>query len=92
MDQLQVPEDSRLLLISIQLEESAMGVLFVVRHERAAMDGFLTRQDGLDWADAMRRSPDLLRFHLRDASEGRIPSSIDRADDAAATWINDAPR
>lgn len=77
VDQLRAPEGRRLLLVSVQLEESAMGVMSVatlvdqiidaIRHDPAAVDGFLTRLDGLDWSDEMRRSPDLLRFHLRDA-------------------------
>jgi hypothetical protein len=77
VDQLRVPEDRRLLFASIQLEESIMGpqsvgtlvdgVMASIRHDPAAVDGFLTKLDGLDWSDEMRRSPDLIRFHLRDA-------------------------
>lgn len=77
VDQLRVPDDRRLLLVSIQLEESAMGsqsvatlvdeVTEAIRHDPAAVDGFLTRLDGLNWSNEMRRSPDLVRFHVRDA-------------------------
>ncbi|MBI2741580.1 MAG: PD-(D/E)XK motif protein [Rhodospirillales bacterium] len=76
-DQLQTPDNRRLLLASIQLEESIMGsqsvatlvdgVMAAIRHDPAAIDDFLTKVDGLDWCDEMRRSPDLVRFHLRDA-------------------------
>jgi hypothetical protein len=77
VDQLRAPDDRRLLLASIQLEESVMGrqsvatlvdeVMEVIRHDPAAVDDFLTKLDGLDWSDEMRRSPELVRFHLRDA-------------------------
>lgn len=77
VDQLRAPHDRRLLLASIQLEESVMGaqsvatlvdgVMESIRHDPAAVDGFMTKLDGLDWSEEMRRSPDLVRFHLRDA-------------------------
>lgn len=77
IDQLSAPEDRRLVLASVQLEESVMGsqsvgtlvdsVLELIRHDPAAIDGFLTKLDGLDWSDDMRRSPELMRFHIRDA-------------------------
>ncbi|QKC97165.1 PD-(D/E)XK motif protein [Mesorhizobium sp. NZP2298] len=77
VDQLKAPDDRRLLLASIQLEESAMGtqsvatlidgVMAAIRQDPAAVDSFLTKLDGFDWSDEMRRSPDLVRFHLRDA-------------------------
>jgi hypothetical protein len=66
-----------LLLASIQLEESIMGsqsvatlvdgVMAEIRHDAAAMDDFLAKVDDLNWSDEMRRSPDLVRVHLRDA-------------------------
>ncbi|UVK55610.1 PD-(D/E)XK motif protein [Mesorhizobium sp. AR02] len=77
VDQLRAPENRRLLFASIQLEESVMGaqsvcslidgVMDAIRHDPAAVDGFLTKLDSLDWSDEMRRSPDLVRFHIRDA-------------------------
>jgi hypothetical protein len=42
-------------------------VTAAVRHDPAAIDSFLTKLDGLDWSDDMRRSSDLVRFHVRDA-------------------------
>lgn len=77
VDQLRAPEGRRLLLASVQLEESAMGAVSVatlvddvvaaVRHDPAALDAFLSRMDGLGWSDEMRRSRDLVRCHLREA-------------------------
>jgi hypothetical protein len=77
LDQLRTPEDQRLLLASVQLEESAMGaqsvvtlvdeVLETIRQAPAARDEFLAKMDALDWSDEMRRSPELVRFHLREA-------------------------
>lgn len=77
VDQLRSPEERRLMLASVQLEESAMGVMSVasladqlvetLRPDPAALDGFLLRLNGLDWSDEMRRSPDLVRCHLREA-------------------------
>lgn len=77
VDQLRAPEDRRLLFASVQLEESVMGVLSVanlidevtaaIRHDPAAVDDFLTKLDDLDWSEEMRRSPELVRFHLREA-------------------------
>jgi len=76
-DQLSAPSGRRLIFASVQIEESSAGsqslstmidsILDEIRRDRAAIDGFLTRLDGLDWSDEMRQSPDLLRFHLRDA-------------------------
>lgn len=77
VDQLLAPEGRRLLFASVQLEESAAGAQSLatlidaliddVRCDAAAVDGFLTRLNALNWIDDMRRSPELLRFHYRDA-------------------------
>lgn len=77
VDQLMVPEGRRLLFASLQLEESAAGVQSVatladaviddIRRDPAAVDGFMTRLHAMNWSDEMRRSPELVRFHLRDA-------------------------
>ena len=60
VDQLRAPDDRRLLFASIQLEESVMGVrsagtlidgvMEAIRHDSAAVDGFLTKLDGLGWS------------------------------------------
>lgn len=88
VDQLAVPDGRRLILASLQLEESSGGaqslvtivdaILDDIRRDRAAIDGFLTRLDGMDWSDEMRRSPDLLRFHLRDAQMFEVDDEFPR--------------
>ena len=77
VDQLRAPAGRRLLLASVQLEDSSQGEISVatlvdeitaaIRHDPAALDAFLLRMDGLSWSEEMRRSRDLLRCHLRDA-------------------------
>ncbi|RUV67632.1 MAG: PD-(D/E)XK motif protein [Mesorhizobium sp.] len=76
VDQLIAPQGRRLLFASVQLEESAAGaqslvtlidgVIDDIRRDAAAVDGFMTRLNALNWSDEMRRSPDLVRFHFRD--------------------------
>ncbi|ACG78837.1 hypothetical protein PHZ_c2428 [Phenylobacterium zucineum HLK1] len=88
VDQLRTPEDRRLMLASVQLEESAMGVVSVasladqlveaLRADPAALDGFLLRLSGLDWSEEMRRSPDLVRCHLRDAQIFEVDDDFPR--------------
>lgn len=77
VDQLAAPDDRRLLLASVQLEDSTAGaqslatlidtILGEIRSDGAALDAFLTALANLGWTDEMRRSPELLRFHVRDA-------------------------
>lgn len=77
VDQLTTPEGRRLLLASVQLEESVAGadslatlidaVLGTIRRDGAALDVFLTALSVLGWTDEMRRSPELIRFNVRDA-------------------------
>jgi hypothetical protein len=88
VDQLSAPPGRRLVLASVQLEESSAGsqspatlidsVLDEIRRDRAAIDGFLTRLDGLEWSDEMRRSPDLFRFHFRDAQLFEVDDEFPR--------------
>jgi hypothetical protein len=77
VDQLVAPEGCRLLFASVQLEESAAGaqslatlidaVIDDIRRDAAAVDGFMTRLNALNWSDEMRRASELVRFHFRDA-------------------------
>lgn len=77
VDQLTAPVGRRLLLASVQLEESVAGadslatlidaVLGAIRRDGAALDVFLTALSVLGWTDEMRRSPELIRFNVRDA-------------------------
>lgn len=88
VDQLTVPEGRRLIFASVQLEESSRGaqslatlvdaILEEIRRDPAAIDGFLTRLDGMDWSDEMRRSPDLLHFNFRDAQLFEVDEEFPR--------------
>jgi hypothetical protein len=88
VDQLAVPEGRRLIFASVQLEESSGGtqslatlvdsILDEVRRDRAVIDGFQTRLDGLDWSDEMRRSPELIHFNLRDAQLFEVDDEFPR--------------
>jgi hypothetical protein len=78
LDQLWVPHGRRLLLASVQIEESIGGsktladlideLIDIFRGDPAASDDFLLKLAQLDWDDEMRRSGELIRFHLRDAA------------------------
>jgi len=75
VDQLMVPEQRRLVLASVQVEESSAGAQSIatlvdaifdsIRLDGAARDAFQLKLDKLDWDDEMRQSPDLLRFNVR---------------------------
>ena len=77
VDQLVAPEGRVLLFASVQLEESAAGtrslatlidnVIDEIRHDAAAVDGFMMRLTALNWSEEMRRAPDLIRFDFWDA-------------------------
>ena len=77
VDQLIAPDGRRLLFASVQLEESTAGaqslatlideVIDDIRRDPVAVDGFMTRLNAVKWSDEMRRSSELIRFHLRDA-------------------------
>jgi hypothetical protein len=87
IDQLHVPAGRRLLLVSIQVEESLGGaetlatrldaVSRLLRDDPAALDLFLARMVGMGWSDEMRRSGNLVRLDLRRvavfAVEGAFP-------------------
>jgi hypothetical protein len=87
LDQLWAPDGDRLFLASVQLEETQGGHLTVaglideiidgIRQDAAAVDDFLSKLYRLDWDDEMRRSGELMRFNLRDATlyevDGEFP-------------------
>jgi hypothetical protein len=91
VDQLRVPAGRRLLFASVQLEASSGGteslaslidaILSDLAHDPAAVDAFLTKITGLDWSDEMRRSPELFRFHLRDAQIFEVDDEFPRLSD-----------
>lgn len=78
LDQLWRPEGGRLILVSVQLEQTIGGaatlatlideVLDFIRGDPAAVDDFLIKLSRLNWSDEMRRSGELMRFDLREAS------------------------
>lgn len=78
LDQLGTPEGRKLVIVSILLEESVAGaesvatkmdeVVDLIRANAEATDTFLAKMVQIGWSDEMRRSGQLLRFHLRDAN------------------------
>jgi hypothetical protein len=81
-------DGDRLLLASVQLEETQGGHLTVaalidgiidtIRTDSAAVDNFLLKLSRLDWDDEMRRSGELLRFNLRDAAVYDVDEAFPR--------------
>jgi len=75
LDQLHVPANKELLLISIQLEETAAGretlatqldaVIDELRGDAAELDTFMTKMVNIGWSDEIRTSGELMRFELR---------------------------
>lgn len=94
LDQLWVPPGRRLLLASVQIEESIGGAMTlavliddlveVFRADSAASDDFLSKLVQLEWDDEMRRSGELMRFHLRDAALYEVDQSFPRLPDGFA--------
>jgi hypothetical protein len=78
IDQLHAPPGVRLLVVSIQVEESASGqesiatridkITASLSGNSAAVDTFLTKLAQLGWSEEMRRSGELVRMNLRDAN------------------------
>ncbi len=91
LDQLRVPESRKLIVVSVLLEESAAGSLSVatqmdkvvelLRGDPATLDDFLTKAALYGWTDALRHSPDLLRFHLRTSGFFPVDESFPRLPD-----------
>ena len=78
LDQLRVPVGRRLLVVSVQVEKSIGGdetlathmdsITDLLRGDAAALDDFMAKMVKMGWSDEMRRSGELLRFSVRDAS------------------------
>lgn len=91
LDQLWAPPGRRLLLASVQVEESIGGaktladlideLTQVFRVDSAASDDFLAKLVQLEWDDEMRRSGELMRFHFRDAALYEVDESFPRLPD-----------
>ncbi len=77
LDQLHVPPGKELLLVSIQLEDTAAGretlatqldaVIDQLRSDAAALDSFMAKMVNVGWSDEIRTSGELMRFELRDS-------------------------
>lgn len=75
MDQLRVPLGRRLIVVSVLVEESAAGAETVasrmdtitdrLRSDPEASDLFQAKMVQVGWSEDLRRSGELLRFHLR---------------------------
>ena len=91
LDQLRVPDGCKLLLVSIQLEQSVGGaetlaslidnVINLIRSDGASTDTFMTKLVNLGWSEEMRDSGELLRFHVRDASVYVVDEEFPRLPD-----------
>lgn len=78
LDQLRVPPGRHMAVISIQLEETIGGeetlatqideIVNMLRGDAAALDSFMEKLVGLNWSDEMRRSGELMKFSVRDAT------------------------
>ena len=88
LDQLWSAEGDRLFVASVQLEETQGGHLTVaalidviidaIRTDSAAIDDFKLKLFLLDWDDEMRRSGELMRFNLRDATLHEVDAAFPR--------------
>jgi hypothetical protein len=88
LDQLWTADGDRLFVASVQLEETQGGHLTVaslidviidaIRTDSAAVDDFKLKLFLLDWDDEMRRSGELMRFNLRDATLHEVDAAFPR--------------
>jgi hypothetical protein len=88
LDQLWAAENDSLFLASVLLEETQGGHLTLptlidgvteaIHGDSAAVDDFLIKLFHLDWDDEMRRSGELMRFNLRDATLYEVDGAFPR--------------
>lgn len=88
IDQLNAPAGRKLILVSVSLEESVAGtesvatkmdeVIDLIRSDSAASDAFMAKMAQIGWSDELRRSGELLRFHLRDAQIYEVNEAFPR--------------
>lgn len=91
LDQLRVPPDRKLVVVSIQVEETIGGdetvatavdsVLTLIRSDPAFADDFMTKLVTLGWTDDMRRSGELIRMSVRDAAVFEVDDTFPRIPD-----------
>lgn len=88
LDQLWTADGDRLFLASVQLEETQGGhltlatlidaIIAAIGGDSAAVDDFLIKLFHLDWDEEMRRSGELMRFNLRDATLHEVNDAFPR--------------
>lgn len=91
LDQLRIPNGRRLLLVSVQLEESIGGcetlatqvdaTIELLRSDLAALDTFMTKLTSLGWSEEVRSSGELLHFNLRGAEVFAVDDEFPRLPD-----------
>lgn len=91
LDQLRPPVGGRLLLVSIQLEQSVGGtqtlatrmdgIIELLRGDLAALDHFMAKMVNMGWSEEMRDSGELLRFDLHSAFIYEVDDEFPRLPD-----------
>lgn len=91
LDQLRKPEGKRLLLVSVQVEQSRAGketladmidsVLELLRDDLAASNEVMASLYRAGWTDDMRRTGELIRLNLRDALVFEVRDGFPRLPD-----------
>jgi hypothetical protein len=94
LDQLHTPAGRRLLIVSILLEESIAGaesvatkmddIIELIRNDAYASDAFLAKMVQVGWSEELRRSGQLLRFHIREAHIYEVDDNFPRLPPTAA--------
>lgn len=91
LDQLRVSIGRRLLVVSIQVEQSGGGsetlatqfdaVVDSLRPHPAALDDFMAKMASMNWSEEMRNSGELLRFNLGDTFVYEVDADFPRLPD-----------
>lgn len=88
IDQLNAPAGRCLVVVSVLLEESIAGtesiatkmdsVIDFIRSDAEASDLFMAKMVQIGWSDELRRTGQLLHFHIRDAQIYEVNSTFPR--------------
>ena len=88
IDQLNTPAGRSLFVVSVLLEESIAGtesiatkmesVIDLIRSDAEASDLFMAKMIQIGWSDELRRTGQLLHFHIRDAQIYEVNSTFPR--------------
>jgi hypothetical protein len=91
LDQLRTPAGCRLLLVSLQLEQSVGGneslatridsIIDLLRSDAGALDNFITKIVNMGWSDEIRNSGEMLRFFIREAFVYMVDEDFPRLPD-----------